>query len=415
MKRQRGTGSIYPRKNSEFWWYQIYVNGNRKRGSTNCRKKREAEAFVRRKLAEYSIGVSAPSSNKVTVQELMDDLLLRHRNDGNKSVGDDESRWKNHIQPFFGHLRAAQVSSDLIEKYINHRKSQTTRSRRSPENGTINRELALLKAAFNYGGEKTPPKVSRTPHFRMLEERNVRRGFLKDSEYIRLAETTAKEETAKLRPWLRGMFESGWCYGWREDEIQSLRVHQFDAMARIMLLEPGETKNDVPRQTPPMDETVYQLIVACTVGKSPDDFVFTRDDGQPIKDFRVAWWKACVAAGVGKFVCRECGEIVTDTNCKSCGDEREYKGLLFHDLRRTGVRNMIRNGISEKVAMVISGHKTRSVFDRYNITNYDDLVDAGRKIREGRERIEQQSKGFGHRTATASTKSHAGDNERKLN
>jgi len=54
---------------------------------------------------------------------------------------------------------------------------------------------------------------------------------------------------------------------------------------------------------------------------------------------------------------------------------------------------MIRNGISEKVAMVISGHKTRSVFDRYNITNYDDLVDAGRKIREGRERIEQLKSG----------------------
>jgi hypothetical protein len=65
--------------------------------------------------------------------------------------------------------------------------------------------------------------------------------------------------------------------------------------------------------------------------------------------------------------------------------------------------------------MVISGHKTRSVFDRYNITNYDDLVDAGRKIREGRERIEQQSKEFSRRTATAGTKSDSGDNERKLN
>jgi hypothetical protein len=173
MKRQRGTGSIYPRKDSEFWSYQVYVNGHRERGSTNCRKKREAEAFVRRKLAEYSVGLSGPNSNRVTVKELMDDLLLRHKNDGNKSVADDESRWNTHLQPFFGHLLATQVSSDLIEKYINDRKSQTTRSRRPPQNGTINRELALLKAAFNYGAEKTPPKVIRTPHFRMLEERNV--------------------------------------------------------------------------------------------------------------------------------------------------------------------------------------------------------------------------------------------------
>ncbi len=60
---------------------------------------------------------------------------------------------------------------------------------------------------------------------------------------------------------------------------------------------------------------------------------------------------------------------------------------------------MIRDGIPEKVAMAISGHKTRSEFDRYNITNYADLVDAGRKICDGRERIEQKAKEFSHRTA----------------
>jgi hypothetical protein len=136
------------------------------------------------------------------------------------------------------------------------------------------------------------------------------------------------------------------------------------------------------------------------VGKSPDDFIFTRDDDEPIKDFRDAWWKACVTAGVGKFVCGQCGELVTSKKWQSCGGDREYTVLLFHDLRRTGVRNMIRNGISEKVAMVISGHKTRSVFDRYNITSYDDLVKAGEKIRDGRERITRQAREFDHRTAT---------------
>jgi integrase len=124
-----------------------------------------------------------------------------------------------------------------------------------------------------------------------------------------------------------------------------------------------------------------------------------------------------VAAGVGKFACRECGEAVTvmGKKCRSCGGEREYKGLLFHDLRRTGVRNMIRNGISEKVAMVISGHKTRSVFDRYNITNYADLVDTARKISEGRERIEQEALKFAKDTKITDARTSFGENRTKAN
>jgi hypothetical protein len=76
---------------------------------------------------------------------------------------------------------------------------------------------------------------------------------------------------------------------------------------------------------------------------------------------------------------------------------------------------MIRNGIPEKVAMIISGHKTRSVFDRYSITNYADLVDAGRKIREGRERIKQRAKEFDHRSATVNSENGVDDKGKEIN
>jgi integrase len=129
-------------------------------------------------------------------------------------------------------------------------------------------------------------------------------------------------------------------------------MRQVDLAARTIRLEPGTTKNSEGR-TVVMTALVYQVLAQCIAGKKHDESVFTRE-GKPVGDFRKTWEKVCKAAGV--------------------------PDLLFHDLRRTAVRNMVRRGIAERVAMMISGHKTRSVFDRYNIVSEGDLRKAARKL-----------------------------------
>ena len=99
-----------------------------------------------------------------------------------------------------------------------------------------------------------------------------------------------------------------------------------------------------------MTRAVFELLSLCVTAKSPEDFVFTRSDKKPVRDFRETWKSACKSAGVPK--------------------------LLFHDLRRTAARNLRKAGVAEGVIMKIGGWKTRSVFERYAIVSQTDISEA---------------------------------------
>ena len=131
--------------------------------------------------------------------------------------------------------------------------------------------------------------------------------------------------------------------GCRKAEILALRWNQVDLSERVVRLEPGETKNDESR-TIFLTADLYEVLAiqkelrdSLLPGVGP--LVFSRA-GTRILEFKGAWASACKAAGL-------------------TGQDGE-PDKLFHDLRRTGVRNLIRAGVPERVAMMISGHKTFS-------------------------------------------------------
>jgi integrase len=203
---------------------------------------------------------------------------------------------------------------------------------------------------FNHGTKCDPPKISRIPKFpAKLDEPNPRSGFLTDEQYEKLLKHCKYQ-------WLRALMAVADTFGFRKGELLGLRVRQVDVKARTIHLLPGETKNDKGR-TVVMTDEVYRSLSECVKGKGPDDAVFTWANGSPVLDFKATWRKMCQSAGVT---------------------------ILLHDFRRTAVRNMVRAGVSENVSMKISGHRTRSVFDRYDISNETDLADAAKKL-ESRE------------------------------
>jgi hypothetical protein len=85
-------------------------------------------------------------------------------------------------------------------------------------------------------------------------------------------------------------------------------------------------------------------------------------------NLRKEWHKACVAASLGTLI-----------KVEGKADPR-YTGLIIHDLRRSAIKNLMKAGVNEKVAMAISGHKTRDVFDRYHIVDTEDVVEAMRRV-----------------------------------
>ncbi len=334
---KRGQGSVYQPKNSRFWWIKFTVNGRVIQQSTEKELRRDALDVLKEEMLKHSSG-EAVAVAKVTVDSLYEVLLADYRIN-QKTVAWAERVWEVHLKPFFGGMLAKNVGTDTLARYIEARRKEKA------ANGTINREMSLLRRAFTLAYESQPRKVAHPLRYHRLAESKPRQGFVEQKQFDAL--TTNCSDL-----FMRAMLTLAYSFGFRKAELLDLKVSDVNLVTGIVQLR--DSKNGEARKVS-MTQDAKNLLTACCSGKTADDAVFTRGKGKKtVSDFRGTWDKITLAAGC--------------------------PGLLFHDLRRSAVRNMVRAGIPEVVCMKVSGHKTRNVFDRYNITSERDLADAARKI-----------------------------------
>jgi integrase len=345
----RGDGRIYKRRGSNHWWIAYNHHGKEVRESSNSTEYRDAQKLLKRRQQELGadkLGLQAfvPHQDRITVGDLLDQLEhdYKIRNKYGPSI-------KSHLQRArdnFGHHRATALTPKHIDAFIEAELESGHAA------ATINRSTQLVGQAFNLALRRR--ELNTKPYIRKLPEHNTRQGFFEHDELERVI--------THLPDYLKDACRFAYLSGWRRGEVFTLEWTDVDQRARVIRLRPEESKNGQGR-TLALEGELWNIIERRWNERVIRDGRTSRiatlvfhHDGRAIVDIKKAWASACTKAGVGK--------------------------KLFHDFRRTAIRNMVRAGVPETVAMKISGHKTRSVFDRYNITDERDLREAMRKTQE---------------------------------
>lgn len=350
-RRARGTGGVFKPKGSRFWWVKYRSGGKWHYESSGSERKTDAQNLVADRIGDVRQGIAVtPEMGKITLAKGLDGVVTDYKLQNQRSIGHAERRIKKHILAWDGwrpETLMVTITMAKIQTYAVHRLGQ------GAQPASVNRELAIIRRAFSLAviGKQLATK----PHIQMLAEDNVRTGFFEDAEFKAVREHLPVD--------LRGIVTLSYFTGWRiKSEILPLQWSQVDRDAKVIRLHVGTTKNNEGRTLPygllpELVEVVdaawkeHERLQAAGV-VSP--FVFPKPNGKERKDFRGAWEAATEAAG--------------------------YPDKIQHDFRRTAVRNLVRRGVPDTVAMKITGHKTRSVFDRYDIGTEKDIAEGLSKL-----------------------------------
>jgi integrase len=336
----RGDGFLIRR--GRIWYARLYNRGRCVEESLRTDDQELAEkrlALLRRKRDRGTY--LEPSQRRVTVDELLKDLLVHLEVKGAASYRKAGSALKS-VREEFGHRQAHDLDTGSVERV------QRDWLKAGVKPATVNRRCELLRQAYRLAARRTPPKVMAIPHVPLLKVENARQGFLSRTQIARLLEGLVDEDVRDFVDW------SAWT-GMRPSETRRLTWSMVDTAAGTLTVAPAIAKTRRGRVLAlvgPLKDIVQRRVQRRRLGC---ELVFHRvskgQPGRPVRDIHLAWRAALVAAKLPLT-------------------------LRPYDLRRSALRNLIRSGTHETVAMAISGHRTRSTFDRYNITSTEDVAAA---------------------------------------
>jgi len=335
----RGDGTLYRQPGSKIWRGQYYVNGKAQNFSTGERERRKAQKVLRERVALVTTGQPVPEdARRLRFEDLEAGLLADYRMNGRRSLK-DVPRVLARLRSAFGAWPALSITTARVQAYSAARLDEGAKP------ATINKELSALGRMFTLAVRDG--RMQHRPQVPKLRAENVRTGFLDPADFEAFC--------AELPDYLQGLARFAYLTGWRKSEILGLMWRQVDLAGGTIRLEAAQSKNGEGRVlafTP--DSTLAEVLAEQAQRRRLDcPYVFHRN-GRRIRDLYHAWRAA--AARVGR------------------------PGLLLHDFRRSSARNLIRAGVSERVAMAVTGHKTRAIFDRYNIVSETDLREASAKV-----------------------------------
>jgi integrase len=368
---------VYSKQGTKFYWYWIkYVrfgaDGIEEEDRIDESSKTTIKAEARQKLKErISELTQKPPDHKpeLRINSLIDNYIVHYKHERGMNGAQPLPDWIKtvikELRKHFGHIPAEKIKPLHIKHYINLKLGSYNPKKKKEIKapGTIEKNLQYLNTVYNQAWKNNLVAVRalKVVRHRTRLRCNIREGFMEYHHFEDIYDNLPNP--------LKLPFKICYLYGLRKNEC--LQIEWKDLNLKKGAIRIPDTKTRVPR-TIYVSEEIKKELQEHAEDNGHSRYVFTKSKNSSVpiysnflyKHFRIA--------------------------LERCGYKNRF---IWHDTRRSAIRDMVRSGLPESVVMKISGHKSRSVFERYNITSEADLI-IGAEMRQKYLKEQKDSQGW---------------------